>query len=145
MTLRMMPDAEKLVSAALRADVDVQALVGQRVYTVLPDAKVWPLLRLQRVGGPTIATPDDDAAWMEHAQLQLEAYGGPKAQAWAVANTVKAVLLQRVPGLHADALVERCTVGSSRYLPDPTWTPAQPRVVFDATIYLRPAGDAPTP
>lgn len=145
MPLRLMPDAEQVTRTFLAADTDVATAVADRIYTVLPATKVWPLVRLTRVGGPTDATPDDDAALRDRALIQVEVYGGPKAQAWAIASTVRAVLLERMKGLHSAAWVERVTLGDTRYLPDESFDPARPRVLFDATVYLRPAGDHPNP
>jgi len=144
-TLRLLPDAEALLSAHLRADTDVQALVGQRVYTMLPSAKEWPLVRLQRVGGPSDGTPTGYALLRDQALLQVECYGGPKAVAWQVANTVRASIAQTIAGPHTGGWCERATLGNTRYLPDESFDPARPRVLFDVTLFLRPAGDYPTP
>lgn len=145
MTLRLLPDAERLLSTFWRAQVEVTAIVDDRVYTTFPSTKVWPAVRLQRVGGNPEATPNDDALLWEAAVLQVDAYGGPKAQAWELADVLRSTAQQRLRGPHATGLVERVVLGSTRYLPDPDYEPARPRVVFDLTIYLRPAGDTPTP
>ena len=145
MPLRLLPDAERLYSAFLRAQAEVGTLVSTRVYTVLPEAKEWPLVRLQRVGGAPDAVPDDSALLRDQALLQVEAYGGAKALAWQVADTVRAVTLERAAGPHATGWVERARVGEARYLPDSSFEPARPRVVFDVTLFLRPAADYPTP
>lgn len=138
-----MPDAERLLSAFLRDQAEVAALVAARVYTVLPEAKEWPLVRLQRVGGISEGTPDDDALLRDVPTLQVDAYGGAKAMAWQVADTVRAVVAERAKGAHPTGWVERAVLGTARYMPDPTFEPARPRVVFDVTLYLRPAGDYP--
>lgn len=145
MTLRLLPDAERLLSAFVRAQAEVTALVSDRVYTMLPATKEFPLVRLQRVGGTTDATPNDDALLRDAAVLQVEAYGGPKSVAWQLADTLRACIAQRITGTHPTGYVERWEIGSTRYLPDDTFDPAKPRVIFDVTLYLRPTSDAPTP
>lgn len=145
MTLRTMPDAERLLSAFLRLQPEVVDLVAQRVYTVLPDTKEWPLVRLQRIGGTSEGTPNDDALLRDVPAVQVDVYGGAKALAWQVADTVRAAIQERARGAHPTGWVERVTLGAARYVPDPTFDPARPRVVFDVTMYLRPAGDYPNP
>jgi hypothetical protein len=146
MTLRTMPDAERLVSTFWRAQAEVAALVGDRVYTTLPATKTWPLVRLQRVGGSTTPVPgSEDSLLWDVPLLQVEAYGGPKAVAWQLADVLRATAQQRLAAVHATGWCEQVVLGTTRYLPDPDFEPARPRVVFDLTLYLRPAGDNPSP
>jgi hypothetical protein len=137
-----MPDAERLVSTFWRAQSEVVALVADRVYTTLPASKTWPLVRLQRVGGGSTPTPgDEDALLWDAPLLQVEAYGGPKAVAWQLADVLRASAQERLVAAHATGRCIAVQVGTARYLPDPDFEPARPRVVFDLTLYLRPAGD----
>ena len=86
--LALLPDAERMVSAFLREDARMQALVGDRIYTAFP-AQAGPdaLLLIQRVGGtPPLSVP----LVVDAAELQLDAYGGPKAKAYQLAATARA-------------------------------------------------------
>jgi hypothetical protein len=143
MTLRTLPDAERLVSTFLRDQAEVTALVGSRVYTSLPQDKTYPLVRLQRIGGAPELT-DDGLLW-DRADLQVDVWGGNKATTWQVAETLRAVFAARARGLHASlGYCEGVELGAARYQPDETFSPARPRVLFDTTVYLRPAGDRST-
>jgi hypothetical protein len=92
------------------------------------------------------AIPGEDTALLwDVPLLQVEAYGGPKAVAWQLADVLRATAQERLRGAHATGYCERVLLGTTRYLPDESFDPARPRVLFDLTLYLRPAGDNPTP
>lgn len=130
MTVAVPVDAEALVSAWLRGNSAVAALVGSAVYTTLPADKVWPAVRLERIGG----TPPYDELVVDEAVIRFNVWGGPKALAWQIANTIRAELTN-LPGVHDQGRVLRVVPGPCRYLPDQSMEPARPRVTFDATVY----------
>jgi hypothetical protein len=77
--------------------------------------------------------------------LQVEAFGGPKAIAWKIAETARAALCARFPG-HQSFMVNGnevagritgCDVSGLRDMPDGTFTPAKPRYLFTLTVYGR--------
>lgn len=139
--LRLMPDAEELLSGFLRSQAEVTALVADRIYTSLPKEKVWPLVRLTRIGGSPTTAPADDALLSDAPVLQVEVWGGPKKIAWLTAETIRAVVADRIVGVHTPGVVEGFAFGTARYLPDESFDPAKPRVLFDLTLHTRPVGD----
>lgn len=99
MAVRTLPDAERLVATALRAHVDVAALVATRVSTELPKTPVFPAVTLSRVGGaPSLA------GYLDVARLELSAWAATKAAAHTLARTVEAAMLT-LPGTHALGVV----------------------------------------
>jgi hypothetical protein len=135
--LALLPDVERLVSNFLRANARVSALVGERVYTVFP-AKVGnaPLALVQRVGGdPPLSVP----LVVDSAQLQVDAYGGPKAAAFELAATIRAELARLEDEVRPEGSVSAVRFASLRWLPDETFSPPRPRYLFDVTLTVRPA------
>lgn len=134
-TVALPVDAERLASSWLRGRAAVTALVAQRVFTELPPPaqRVWPLVRLERIGG----SPPDDELWCDVATIRFNCWGGSKAIAWSVANTIRAELTQ-LPGVHALGRVMRVAPGPCRYLPDDAMEPARPRVTFDIDLFTTP-------
>lgn len=134
--LTLLPDVEQLLSAFLRDQPEVAAIVGERVYTTLPAAKEYPLVRLTRFGGsPSFSRP----LWLDNAQVQFDCYGGPKKLANTLAETVRAAMATRLPGSHDDGYVSRVTFGALSYQPDDTLEPAHPRFIFTCAITAHPS------
>lgn len=133
----LLPDVERLVATYLRAHADVVALVGDRVYTAFPaQAGGECLVLLQRFGGsPPLSRP----LVVDEAQMQVDAYGGTKAQAHEVLVTVLAALAELPDVVTAIGHVSNVGQGARRYLPDETFTPHRPRYVADLTLTTRPA------
>jgi len=132
----LMLDAEAFVSAWLRDQPEVEAVLGDRLYTVLPSTKVWPLGRLTRVGGPP-AQVDDGGVRADTPALQVEGWGSTKTSASLVVRTLHATL-QGIVGRHPTADVSGLDFGGLRYLPDPTFSPAQPRFLFSVSLTIKP-------
>lgn len=133
MAVELLPDVEALVSAWLRADVDVTGLIGQRVYTDLPARdKTWPLVRLTRAGGaPTMSRP----LYADRAVIQMDVWGGAKATARDIAETIRQRLCSDdFRGTHPEGVVTAVEVGQFRWLPDTTFDPPKPRYIFDLTV-----------
>lgn len=130
----ILPDAERVLSAWLREQPEVAALLGERVYTAYPArAGDAPLVLVRRFGGePPFPTP----LVLDLANVQADAYGGTKAQAWEVAATVRAVCAARGRG---DTTGPTILVRTVRYLPDESFNPPRPRYVCDLDVYVRPA------
>jgi len=133
--LDLLPDAERLTANFLRANARIAALVGDRVYTVFPaKAGAAPLLLLQRVGGePPLSIP----LVVDAAQLQMDAYGGPKQAAWELAATARAVLTELEGAARPEGVVSAVRFGALRWVPDETYTTPRPRYVFDVTLTVR--------
>lgn len=131
--LELLPDAEQVVSAFLRAHPRITALIGDRVYTVFPaQAGPEPLLLLQRVGGEP---PFSHPLVLDIAQLQMDAYGGPKKAANVLAATARAVLTELEDASYPEVASVR--FHSLRWVPDETFSPPRPRYVFDVDVAVR--------
>lgn len=92
--LRLLPDAERLTSAYLRAHPDLIALIGDRVFTALPGNPIYPLVALTRIGGVPVVEMHLDVA-----RLQIDAWADTKGSARVVAATVQAAM-HEMPGIH---------------------------------------------
>ena len=132
--LTILPDAERVLSSWLREQPEIVALVADRVYTAFPaKAGSAPLVLVRRWGGePPVPTP----LVLDLATVQLDAYGGTKAQAWEVAATCRAVCAERGRG---DAYGPTIIVRAARFQPDEIFNPPRPRYVCDLDVYVRPA------
>jgi len=115
-----LPDAELLVRtyldgvAAVTGLLDVDAQGNEPIYTVTPKpAPTGRFVRLFRLGGPPRARRGIDTA-----VIQVEAYGGTKAQARELAAECSAALDDIEDGSHADGSVSGSSSSSFRYLPD---------------------------
>lgn len=142
MPLALMPNAEALVSAFLRDQPEVAAIVDDRVYTAIPlleqNEPEWrfPLVRVVRYGGaPLFSYP----LWADRPTLQLDAFGGPKAQAFTLAETCRAALSARVIGKHDEyGVVSDVEFGGMSYVPDDSFASARPRYLFSLTLTAHP-------
>lgn len=138
----MLPDTERLLSKYLRAHAAVAALVGDRVYTAFPaQAGGEPLVLLQRAGGtPPLSHP----LVVDEVQVQIDCYGGTKAQAWTLAATVLDAL-DALEGYVDTQLgsVSAVRLGAVRWMPDDRIMTAsdrsRPRYIADVTLTTRPA------
>lgn len=134
MSLTLLPDIEQLMSSFLGDQSEIVALVGDRVYTAVPKAPVWPLLLVRRIGGvPIVGNP----LRVDQPIVQLDAYGGTKKQARDLCETARAAIQQRVQGTHATGVVASFRFGNMNWLPDQFYEPAKPRYVADVTLTVR--------
>lgn len=133
-----MPNVEMLISQFLRQDPDVIAIFGDNVYTELPaDFANWPAARITRIGGtPPFAMP----LVVDKPYVQIDTWGGPKLLARDGAETIRAVLSQRLPWTlqGKGTLGGVILFGALRYMPDITFDPARPRYIFDTQFVTRP-------
>lgn len=141
MTLNLTPNTEALVSAFLRDQPEIVDLVDDRVYTVIPKDATYPLARVtllldQPAGGEPL--------WLTAAQVQVEAFGGTKAQAWTLAVTARSAISERLTGTHDDGIVTGVTSGPLLDLPDEDFTPAKTRFLFTSTLYVHPGATLPS-
>lgn len=131
----LLPDIERLYSSFLRAQPEVEALVVDRVYTVLPAEKEWPLVRVTRVAGAPVRPRP---LYLDAPLVQVEAFGGSKRLAWQIAETCRAVTAGRLVGVHADGVVTNVDWGALVDSPDVEFDPPKPRLLFTATITVHP-------
>jgi hypothetical protein len=139
--LALIPDVERLVSAYLRGRPRMTALVGGRIYTAFPaKAGAGALLLIQRIGGePPLSQP----LVVDAAELQLDAYGGPKALAYQLAATARAELAALEGQVRPEGVVAAVRFGALRWQPDDTYDQPRPRYLLDATVTVTVAKPAP--
>ncbi len=139
MTVQLMVDCEALVSAWLRDNDDVTALIDDHVYTQSPrnSAAKMPYARVTRIGGggPVIQHP----LWLDTARLQVDVFGGAKVFCLQIAETIRAACAQDLPGVHTLGVVTNVDLRDSpAYQPDDTFDPPTPRYRFDMSITTHP-------
>jgi hypothetical protein len=139
-TLILTPDPEKLLSAFLRSDPDVAALVADRVYTVFPHDGPGkpPFVRISLIGGPQ--PPMQVPRWLTSARIQIDTWAKPKAQASLIARTLAAACTARLVGAHTEGVVTAIDIDSEpSYLPDSDLTdPPTPRYLFQLVMTTHP-------
>lgn len=135
MTVTLLPDIERLMTSFLRAQSEVSTIVGGRVYTEVPDNPTFPLVRVRRLGGfPTLSRP----LQVDAPLVQIEGYAATKGAARLLTETCRAVLAERVEGVHDTGVVAGVIFGALIWLPDEDFTPPKPRYIADATLTVRP-------
>lgn len=139
--IALLPDVEQIVATWLRAQPELAALVGDKVYTALPrnfenDPEFWPVVRLVRVSGtPAFSRP----LRVDDAIVQFDVWGGPKKTAFTVAETIRALLAdESFVGVHDDACVVGVAFGVFQFLPDTDLSPARPRYTFEVRVRVHP-------
>lgn len=133
----MLPNIEGLLSEFLRTDTDVTDEVADRVYTSLPAGPTYPCVQITRVGGAPFI---EGIYEFDRPLVQIDVWGGPKATAWRVAETVREAIATRLAGRHDKGLVYggvSVVLGGLRYLPDSTFDPEKPRYSFDVELLTR--------
>lgn len=132
MALRLLPDAEALTVAFLRADDTVQGLVDQRVSTQLPAVPVFPLVLVTGITGREVIR-----AHLDEQVVQLGAWADDEVTAALVARAVRAVMLTAPQADHElGAVTHTRTVSPPRPVPDPVSD--RPRYLFDMGVVVRP-------
>lgn len=131
----LLPDSLRLVTSFLRAQTELTAVVSDRVYTVIPAEKTWPMVRVTAFGGDT---PHTRPWWIDQPIFQLDAFGGPQKQARDLANLCRSLLAERIIGVHTEGTVTDVTVGGLADIPDDTFTPAKHRTLFTVQLTVHP-------
>lgn len=138
------PDIELVVVTYLRRTgsrvVDLLGVDGQgnpALYTTVPKAPTFPLLRVVRFGGNAARSAP---MHLLRPTIQLDAYGGSKADARRILDTAFAELADIAYHTHAGAVITGVELGSTgRYLPDNDYTPPRPRYSGDITVLVHPS------
>lgn len=132
MAVRLVPSAEVLAVAHLKASSDVTAIAGSRIGTELY-AGTDPAIRLSLVTG--------DERVRNHLVapvLDVRSYGGSKADADLLARTVHATL-HDMPGVHATGVVTGVdALTMPIWLPDEGFEPPRPRYVGTYSVTMHP-------
>jgi Protein of unknown function (DUF3168) len=135
MTLTLLPNAEALVSEFLRDQAEVVALVSDRVYTALPFGVEFPAVRVVQYD---TEFGTHQPLWVAAPLLQIDCWGGTKAQAWTLAATCMAALSERIEGGHTHGVVSGVRFSSWTDMPDTDYEPARPRFFFTAQLTVHP-------
>lgn len=133
----MTVDAERLVSTWCRANEEIDDLIGDHIYTVLPAGfDDWPAVRLTLIDEADLlgARP----LHLTDSFLQFDVWGGAKATAREIADTIRHELSVNLRGTHATGVVTGVKFGTFRYDPDETYEPARPRYIFEARVQAHP-------
>lgn len=132
-TPRLPVNAEARVVAYLRSRSEMTTLADDRIFTVLPKGlDTWPALRVTQLDQQNVGR---NPVTLHMSYVQLEAFGGTKAQAHQLAATAQALLdLQAF----RSAGITATDPGRLRDEPDSTYTPAKPRWLFTVTIWSKP-------
>lgn len=93
MTLHTQVNALVAVPAWLRAEAEVAAIGS--VKDSFDANESWPAARVERIGGQVLG---GDSYRGERVMLQFTAVGGTRADAWQLAETIRAALVQRFHG-----------------------------------------------
>lgn len=126
------------IRAWLRADTDMKALHGGRVFFRIPDViSGSPFMRLSHIGGYTSATSDVPE---QSFRINLEAWGQQNGDYTKVRQLVVAATstLHQVQNLHVGGtLIQDASLQGSLDSPDPDtgW----PRVIMTGLVNLRAA------
>lgn len=138
MALVIPVDIEALVHDYLVAQADVGALVADRIYTRIPEAAKWPLIRLTRIGGlPRTLEP----LWLDAPVLQVDAWGpledDGKVKAQDLGATARAALDAMSDVDHALGVVTGVeTIADLQWAPDPETD--RPRYLFRVQVFVHP-------
>lgn len=135
MTVQTLPNVEAMVSTFLQAQAEMIALIGTRTYTAIPASPTYPLCRVTQFDELKVT---HRPLWVARASIQIEGFGGSKAEAFNVVSTAEACIAERFEGARSGGVVTGITWGSKRDLPDPTFSPAKPRFLATAYITIHP-------
>lgn len=139
--LYLTPNVEALCSAFLADQPEVADEVAERVYTTIPKQATYPLVRVTVLD----STPTGEPLWLEAHTVQVEAFGGSKAEAFRIAVKCRAAISQRLTGDHPGAgVVTGVRSAGLLDLPDDSHTPAKPRWLFTSTVYAHPGATLPS-
>lgn len=133
--LTIMPNMEAVVSAFLRDQPEVVDLIADRVYTALPDRVEFPAVRVTQITDRKLTSRP---LWISEFVMQIEAFGGSKAQASTLARTCEGVIAARMVGTLDGAVIAGVDPGGLEDIPDDEYEPARPRFLFVSTITARP-------
>lgn len=138
MAIRVQPDIEALVINALRSDPDMTATaVTDRTYGRMPDTKTFPLQVVTRITSTMLENiPGNE---FEQVTLQVDTYGGTKADTQDIHQIMRAVLsLRLVDPATIDGIIA-CDLGGMSYQPDADFDPPKARYTSDVLVTVRPS------
>lgn len=136
MTVELLPNLEAIVSAFLRQQPEITALIGDRVYTAIPGGAVYPLVRVNQFDDVKVT---QRPLRVVRGSIQIEAWGGSKVEAYLILSTAVACLSGRLEGVQPGGeVVSNVDFGGMRDVPDTNFSPAKPRWLTSAYITAHP-------
>lgn len=131
----VVPDVEMHVMEFLRDHANVAAVVDGRVSTRIPADPVFPLLRVQRVGGNQFVR-----GYADHAEVQIDSWGeaDDDPSAWQAIAIAEGALIADFQGVYDDAVIDGVdeTIGPFS-APDPVTS--RPRYIAQVRVTYHPA------
>lgn len=132
MTAIPIVDIESALVAWVRADTACSSLCSGRIYSALPREPQFPAVRIWRVGG---AAPWDRPLTHDGPLIQLDVWGGTKAQASTLVEAVRSRIADAYSrDLGGGIVVGRVGWSNLSYDPDSSYSPARPRFRADALL-----------
>ena len=128
-------DVHALVVRHLRADTQLAALVGKRVYArSYPDRVTLPACRISFPGSIAIARPTSE--WWVY-DGQVECHADTHVDALEVSKQVQRALLEMERMTHPEGAVNTVDAFGVQSGFDEEWTPAKPRWIVSAAVVAR--------
>lgn len=113
-----LPDGEGAIRAWLRADPNVTALFGQRIFFGVDDPSAYPVALVQRVGGGQDGTSAEGLHDLALIQVDVVGNVHDKASAFAAMSVVMNSLNELRNYVHETTRVLGTNVQSWAYIPD---------------------------
>jgi len=132
-----LPDAEFVCVNYLLNKPSVQELVEDRISTELPKDLELPCLTLTRIGGIPV-----EGIWLDEAHIQVSSWATSKREAFLIASTARAGLLDMNFGYRDD--IEQAYVTAVKdmsgllWMPDDSTTKPTSRYLFGIAVYIHP-------
>lgn len=132
-----LPDAEYVCVNYLRNKPSVTDLVDDRISTELARDLDFPCITLTRIGSLPV-----EAIWLDEVQIQVSSWAETKREAFVVASTARAALLDMGYGYRDDDEGAYVTgvldLSGLLWMPDDSQTKPIPRYLFGISVYLHP-------
>lgn len=132
-----LPDAELVCVNYLNDKPSIQDLVENRISTELPRDLEFPCITISRIGG----YPVEDI-WLDNVHIQVSSWANTKREAYVVASTARAALLDmgygyrdEVEGAYVTGVID---LSGLLWMPDDSQTKPIPRYLFGISVYLHP-------
>jgi len=135
-TVATLPDAEALVIGALLSQEPITDAFGDRLYSMIPKTRTFPLVRVMRYGGDPLYA--SSPYWLDGPAMQIDVWADGRAEALRLGELVRATLAQTLVGAWPLGVVSSCVVSALVNNDDATLDPPKPRYRFSATLIVHP-------
>jgi hypothetical protein len=136
------PDAEALAIHGLLTMPEVtDSALGERIYSVVPKQRTFPLARVSRIGGDPMW--NGDPYWAEQAACQVDVWAdGGTVEARGLAELLRAAST-RLPGVWPTGVISSVKVSGLVNSADSTYDPPKPRYRYTLQLVVHPSRGAP--